>query len=160
MSNLKAIIVDDDEIDRYVARRLLEKSGMFDTIVECNDGTEIDKLLKDKAGFDRRFGPRPPATLIFLDINMPRMNGFEVLDAMRDIQNAGTLDFSHDCLVFMVSTSDSPDDQDKAADSGLVKDYLVKPITEENLNAVLGKWYANLPPNPETKLDVAEPLPH
>ena len=159
MPFLKAIIVDDDEIDRCVARRLLDKSGLFDTIVECHDGTEIDGLLKDKAGFEERFSPRPPATLIFLDINMPRMDGFEVLDAMQDLQNIGSLDFSEDCLIIMLSTSSSPDDQEKAVNSGLIKEYLVKPITEENLNTVLSRWYSSVITTVKTPSSATEVFP-
>lgn len=149
MNSLKAIIVDDDEIDRDVTRRLLNRTGAFDTIFECLDGTQIDRLLGDREKFDKHFSPRPPPALVFLDLNMPKMNGFEVLDAIEQRQKFKPFDVERDCLVMVVSTSNLSEDKQKALSYQFVKEYIVKPMTQSRLDDVISRWYQDSQADPE-----------
>lgn len=69
-----ALIVDDNEGDRYILSRLLRKTGEFSSIAEVIDGQEALDFMES-------LGPEGTAPdLLFLDINMPRMGGFEFLE--------------------------------------------------------------------------------
>jgi CheY-like chemotaxis protein len=124
------IVIDDSESDRYLARRALNKAGVTHRVLEFPDALAALALLSDRQGFERECGPWPPRAVVLLDVNMPRMGGFEFLDALEQRIEAGEV--RHGVVgVVMYSTSDCQSDVDRALSHGLVMDYMVKPITVE-----------------------------
>ena len=95
------LLVEDDEIDAKAFTRAVSKLRIGNPIVRARDGVEAWDILKGNNG--REALPRP--YLIVLDINMPRMNGLELLQKIREDQEL------HDSIVFVLTTSD--DDRDK-----------------------------------------------
>ena len=75
MSKFRITIIDDGDIDRFILKRNLQETGMEVEITECENGAEAIKEMTERANS----GTQPD--LVFLDINMPAMNGFEFLDA-------------------------------------------------------------------------------
>ena len=112
---VKVVIVDDDEIDRERLRRALRRAGSEIEAVEARDGTEAMSLLCG------RLGGRPldPPYVVVLDLNMPRMDGFEFLAALRDDPSLRHV------AVFVLTTSNAPSDIARARDLG-VAGYIVK----------------------------------
>ena len=125
------IVIDDSESDRYLARRVLNKAGVAQRILEFSDAFTALRLLSDHTAFEQQCGPCPPRAVLLVDINMPRMSGFEFLEALEHCIQAGEV-LDGVLAVVMYSTSDDQTDIDRALSHGLVMDYVVKPITLES----------------------------
>jgi CheY-like chemotaxis protein len=109
------LLVDDDEVDVQGLKRAFVRSKIGNPITVARDGIEALEVLRGQGGKP----PLPKPHLILLDLNMPRMNGLEFLEAIRaddDLKSA---------VVFMITTS--KDEEDKARAYGHnVAGYIVK----------------------------------
>lgn len=113
-AKLDILVIDDDDITAEIVERALCKvDGQFN-IVAAADGQEGLDTLRGLSASEIR---RP--NLILLDLNMPRMNGFEFLDAIR---NDDTL---CDNVIFILTTSDAGADRSRAYHEQ-VAGYMVK----------------------------------
>ena len=126
MEDLNVVmLIDDDLGDQKLYRRIIKRSGI-DAEAICFD------YAQDALDYLRQ-ADRPRVDLIFLDINMPGMNGFEFLEAaVRDLEG-----WSSETVVIMLTTSAMPEDADRARSFPVVKDYLVKPLTVEQLHRAI-----------------------
>lgn len=97
------LVVDDDDVTAETVRRSLSKVGGHFHVVEAGDGQEGLDILRGRS--DKRLH-RPYITL--LDLNMPRMNGFEFLEAVRGDPTLAS------SVIFVLSTSDSDADRTRA----------------------------------------------
>lgn len=109
------LLVDDDQVDVRGVTRALRKKGIDNPIVVARNGLEALDMLRgenNQAKIQKPF-------LILLDINMPQMNGLELLETLRSDRNLS------DSIVFMLTTSD--DERDKlAAYTHHVAGYILK----------------------------------
>ncbi len=92
---INILVVEDDEIDVMALLRAFKKLKIANPVTVAKDGIEGWEALQNL--------PRP--YLLILDINMPRMNGIELLEKIRATENY------HDSIVFVLTTS--TDDKDK-----------------------------------------------
>jgi CheY-like chemotaxis protein len=76
-------------------------------------------------------------TLIFLDLNMPIMNGWEFLEELKNLND--TLQLSY--KIFVLSSSINPDDRKKAENNPLVTGYLSKPLSIEILEQIKHNYF-------------------
>ena len=109
------LLVDDDEVDVQGLKRAFSKSRIGNPITVARDGIEALEILRGENGQTKL--PKPH--LIMLDLNMPRMNGLEFLEAIRadeDLKSA---------LVFMITTSKTEEDKARAYGHN-VAGYIVK----------------------------------
>ncbi len=137
---IPVIIVDDEEFDRYIARRAIARSGANCRVIEFEAGDVFAKVFGDDAAFHEKIGDVPPPVLVLLDINMPRMNGFEVLEQLQQHFAAHTREPA--CfIVMMYSSSNHAKDRTSAMQYDFVRDYIVKPIDETSFNALMAKYY-------------------
>ena len=133
MKDYSLLIVDDDEVDRYAIKRLLRSGGIDAPIFEKSDGkAAIEFFREHQAEAQERQGVVPPI-LVFLDINMPRMDGFEFLEAFKKLRTEKLFE----AIIFlMLTSSDNPRDQERVADYPFVKGYISKlPATPAELLA-------------------------
>lgn len=112
-------LIDDSEIDQRLYQRIISRSGV-DWEVEMF--TFADEALERL-----RAAPDQTIDLIFLDINMPRMNGFEFLEAATAELGSAFAKV----VVAMLTTSLDPADHQRAKTFSVVKDYITKPLTKE-----------------------------
>lgn len=135
------LIVDDLEADRYIARWSIEENSLAEHVMEAKDGQEALELFANFAETQKKMGPQFPPRLILLDVNMPRMNGFEFLEEFRKQREADPESYQS-VIVMMFTTSELKEDKDKALSYDFVKDYLTKPIEGEALQEMIQKHCA------------------
>ncbi|OQD44328.1 response regulator [Croceivirga radicis] len=121
-------VVDDDPIFIFGMKILLKKIGFSDELLVFKNGQEaIDGLL------ERLKNKEQLPQVIFLDLNMPIMDGWEFLEDFVKIPNHNR----ETVRVYVVSSSIDARDHQRAKELNVVSNYFVKPITEEDLNEIL-----------------------
>jgi len=123
---MNILLVEDNDLDVEILRRGLKKLGAQNSLVRARDGLEALQMLKDDLADNRL--PRP--YVILLDINMPRMNGHEFLQELRETKGIS------DARVFVFTTSDSKKDIGLAYQRN-ANGYIVKPNSSSELCDVL-----------------------
>ncbi|RAR49025.1 response regulator [Flavobacterium lacus] len=123
------LIIDNDPIYRTISQKIIEKLDLAETIfVEKNGYTAIDFIINVLATKSKL------PEIIFLDIEMPVMNGWEFMDEYCKIENTLLTGIE----IYIVSSSISQVDKDKAKSYSEIKDFISKPLTIENLKTILG----------------------
>ena len=123
MKNLQRQVwlIDDSEIDQRLYQRIITRTGVDWSVKMFTFADEALEHLKAH--------PEQQVDLIFLDINMPRMNGFEFLEAANS-EIGG--EFTK-VVIIMLTTSLNPADRYRAASFDVVKDFIDKPLTAETV---------------------------
>lgn len=109
-------MVDDEETDHFLVQRFYKRSGLVNPLLQFLDGAAFLDYLEATRN-DEALLP----ALVLMDINMPRMNGFETVEAMRRDER-----FSNLPVVMMLTSSNDPHDREKATLVG-ANGYLLKP---------------------------------
>ncbi|PZR22500.1 MAG: hypothetical protein DI539_05380 [Flavobacterium psychrophilum] len=126
LSTLKKILlIDDNSIDNFFHERVIRKFDKNITVISILSAEEALEYLIN-------LEPSELPDLIFLDINMPGMNGWEFLEEYNKFEE----DRKNSVIVIMLSTSENVDDKDKALSKGIATDYQSKPLTLEMLTKI------------------------
>ena len=123
------MLVDDDSLDNRFHQIIIEEMGITDLIHIAQDGIEAINYLK------RADSVKPD--LIFLDINMPKMNGWEFLEAYKVLDEGQ----KSKIVIMMLTTSLNPWDRTKAEKISAITGFQVKPLSEEMLREILQKYF-------------------
>lgn len=118
------LLIDDNDIDNYVTNHVITKSQRAEKITIKNSGVAALEYL---VSIERNATEFPE--VIFLDVRMPVMDGFQFLDEL--IKLSGIT--NNQCQVVMLSSSSDQSDIDRAFTYSVVKKYLVKPFKIEML---------------------------
>jgi CheY-like chemotaxis protein len=136
MATLKILTAEDNPDDVVLLEHALKKARLNSRLIAVSDGVEALSYLKGEGAFaDRRDYPFPD--MLLLDLNMPRMNGFEVLQWVRADKMWGRL------MVHVLTASSRQSDVERAYDLH-ANSYTVKPIRLDELVAffvALHDWY-------------------
>ena len=124
------LLVDDSEDDRYLFAHSFRSAGIHGRILECEDG---DAAIETLQRAQRSSVEHPWPDVVFLDLKMPRRDGFEVLEWVREARLDGSLE------IYVLSGSNEPSDVERAQELG-ASDYITKPITEQKLRLLFGSW--------------------
>jgi CheY-like chemotaxis protein len=117
------MIVDDEEVDRYVLRRQLKLCKPITRIFESSDGSDALEFFRRYERNFRMYPDEYPPLIVFLDINMPKVNGHEFLAKFAALREDEELQSVN---IIMFSSSERTDDIDHAMRYDFVADYLVK----------------------------------
>ncbi len=125
------IFIDDNRGDNVYHRIILEELGI-------SAKAEMFQLAENALAYIRSQPPNS-VDLIFLDINMPRMNGFEFLDEYQKINS----NLKARAVIVMLTTSCNPADEARARQYRDVKGFLSKPLTEEILQGIIQEHFSD-----------------
>jgi two-component system LytT family response regulator len=123
----KVIIIDDEPLARSIVVEYLQDVSGVEIVAECNDGFEGIKAIAQ----------HQPA-LIFLDIQMPKINGFEMLELLPDTPS-------------VIFTTAFDEYAIKAFETNAI-DYLLKPFSKERFDQAMEKWKAKITSNSKNSL--------
>lgn len=127
----KILLIDDNDVTNYLHRHLLESMNVVEKIEQVTDGFAGLKYVEDNCTGKKK---NECPYLIFLDINMPGINGLEFLDVLEKMQN---IDFNMLNIVMLTTSTYIEDIQEAAKHPDLLKGYIPKPLTEERVIEVL-----------------------
>jgi CheY-like chemotaxis protein len=129
MAKFKTVLlIEDDPITVMVCERIIRMTGFAEKVVSVTNGQEAMELIQEQANTH----PEELPQLIFLDINMPVMNGWEFLGQFHQLQPF----FSRQPDIYILSSTVDPEDYKKAASYQVVKQFISKPLTKELLNDI------------------------
>lgn len=130
----KILIIDDDPMTTYIQKRFLDGFQVADQIEIVNDGEEaLERIKYDiQSGNDDNI----PA-LIFVDLNMPFMDGFQFLEAYQNLE----FEIKDSVVVSVLTSSFSRKDINRVKEFPVVDDYVVKPLTQEKMMELMEKHF-------------------
>ena len=130
------LIAEDNEDHAFLLRRALKKGAVLNPVFIVRDGEEAVAYLKGEGKFADRY-EYPLPGLLLLDLKMPKMDGFEVLQWIR------AQPFLKRLRVVVLTTSESPQDINRAYELG-ANSFMVKPLEKhqflEVTEAIKGYW--------------------
>lgn len=128
----KVLLIDDDTISSWLNQTMLERTGLVASVESIFDGQSAIDYLQQCCAAAPNAGTGLP-DLILLDLDMPFVNGYAVLDAL--LQSQETAWLISDRIVVLTTTI-NPRDLERAT-SYQIHDFLVKPLTETKLDEML-----------------------
>lgn len=129
----KFLVVDDDAMIAETLEVMLSIQGITD-VTKAGDGLQAVSCFADAL----REGQ--PFALVFLDIVMPEMDGQAALKRMRALEAEAGITGDARSVIIMTTSLGSPEDMIEALIDGDCTDYMVKPLDEGNLHAMLRKY--------------------
>ncbi|EMO53582.1 response regulator [Leptospira noguchii] len=126
------LLIDDNQDDNFFHERVIYKGNYAEKVITKQSGQEALLFLKNKS---KNIEPFP--NLIFLDINMPGMNGWEFLEEYRKLDQ----ELQTSTLIIMLTTSDNPDDKNKFSQFGSSSDFKTKPLTNAMIDEILERYF-------------------
>lgn len=115
------MVIDDSQVDLYISKRMMTKYGFAERIITMDSAEDALEYLQSNAENEKEL-----PNIIFLDINMPHMNGFEFLEAYENLPE----NVKSRWIIVMLSSSSSIEDRETAAGNKYVKQYLSKPLSQ------------------------------
>jgi len=129
------LCVDDDPITLMLCKKVIIKSSFSNEIITSQNGEEALSYFNTIKYTNNKNKPIPQPQLIFLDLNMPVMGGWEFLDSFNSQEFS---EFSTIKVVVLSSTID-PEDLEKSKQYPMVIDFLSKPISQSMLEYLKNK---------------------
>lgn len=121
-------IIDDDSIFKFTIIKTIESVNIAKKILVFNDGEEGINFINNNIET-----PDELPDVIFLDLNMPYMDGWEFLEEFSSLKK----NLPKEIVIYIVSSSVSSLDLDRAKKISEVSDYIVKPITTEKFRGLV-----------------------
>ena len=122
--NLNFIVIDDSKLDCFIAEKIIQNTGRCESIKTFQLATEALNFVRQ--GNDKK-------TIMFVDIQMPMMNGFEFVEAFEALPDNIKSMYN----IYMLSSSINENDIAKVKGYASVRRFLNKPLTNTAIASVL-----------------------
>src|SRR6478735_2255287 len=119
------MLVDDNDTDNFIHKRVIELTGFANKIIVKNSGKSALEFLQANQSTLENL-----PDIIFLDINMPIVDGFVFLFEYENFPD----ELKQKCKVVILSSSDNKRDIDRIVDNEYVINFITKPLSEEALS--------------------------
>jgi CheY-like chemotaxis protein len=131
------LLVDDDESDNFFHKRVIEKAGITERIGIALNGKEALDFLVLKGDYRQSDSPYCQPELIFLDINMPVMDGWEFLEEYHKLEEVQ----KGNIVFILLTTSLNPADKTRAKKVIERVHFQFKPLTLDIINTIIQKYF-------------------
>ncbi|WP_316820544.1 response regulator [Pedobacter gandavensis] len=129
MNSLKKIaLIDDDSTFVFLTKRMMKAANISTHIDEFNDGLQALTFLKAN-----RNNEEVLPDVIFLDLSMPIMDGWEFLEEFTVERPS----IQKSIILYIVSSSISPHDIERSRDYSVVSDFIIKPLNKERFVQIM-----------------------
>ncbi|SDR79121.1 Response regulator receiver domain-containing protein [Gillisia sp. Hel1_33_143] len=130
-------LIDDDPIFQFITDKTLKRINPQVVVEKYADGEEGINCIKSRLSNTAML-----PDVVLLDINMPFMNGWQFLKEYNNLSK----DIDKNIQIYMLTSSDDPEDVEKAKKFSELSGYLIKPITELELEVLIREfpiktWY-------------------
>ncbi|MFA6438007.1 MAG: response regulator [Bacteriovoracaceae bacterium] len=142
MTNLlNVLVVEDNVINQKVVVKMLERLQIHPSVAV--NGKEAVRIISSQ-----------PYDIVFMDIQMPEMDGLEATRVIRAMESTG----SHPIIIALTANA-MIGDRERCLDAGM-DDYLAKPVKQSDIESIILKWFpASTEPHGEVLLPVTESIP-
>ncbi|CAN5544192.1 response regulator [soil metagenome] len=130
MNNSKpqVLLIDDDQVYLFAATKTIEATGLAGNVEVCTNGLDALEYLKKIIDASAKL-----PDVIFIDINMPVMDGWEFLEEYKTLSN----DIGSPIKIYILSSSVDKNDIMRSKEYNSVIDYVVKPVYKEKFSEIL-----------------------
>ncbi|MGF1923883.1 MAG: response regulator [Bacteroidia bacterium] len=123
---LNLLVIDDDDINVFIIKKIVEKTGFDIDMVARNNGQQAIDYIKETIAQNS-----PLPRLVLIDINMPVMNGWEFIEAYESLGIEQKVD------MYILSSSVYENDIEKTKSYKAVKGFISKPLSMERLTELV-----------------------
>ncbi len=123
------MLVDDNDTDNFISQKIIELNGFADRVIAKNSGKSALEYLEANEN-----NPAELPDVIFLDINMPIVDGFVFLFEFERFND----ELKKKCKIAILSSSDNKRDIERIVDNDYVVKYITKPLTQDALSEISG----------------------
>jgi CheY-like chemotaxis protein len=129
MNQIKNLaLVDDDNMYVFLTKMMIQDSKLVEHVKEFKNGQDAINFLQENLDNTEHL-----PEVILLDLDMPIMDGWQFLEEFILLKPH----IGKKIIIYIVSSSISPEDIKKAKTISEVSDYIIKPITKQNLEGIL-----------------------
>lgn len=129
------LLIDDDPASNFLNGAIIKKVGLTAHIQVTSRAQDGLDYITYSGMFDGASHVKPD--LIFVDINMPKMNGWEFVDRFKRLAR----DIQEGTVIVMLTTSDNQEDMARAQNSPEIHSFITKPLTKTKLSELVSKYF-------------------
>ena len=127
------LLIDDDKLTNFVNKITVEKAAITEHIEVAQSAADALGFLLDSGTHGKQGGTYAPAALIFLDIDMPGMNGWDFLEEYKNLNK----EQKGDPVIVMLTASVIHDSELRAEAIAEISEYRNKPLTHEMIEELM-----------------------